>query len=176
MPKDKKEKLPETKKQKRVIGIGIAFLVIFSLIIAGFVVVKSSETVQNSLMYLLMPKSMDLEFEGDTITFYVEKNKDFSADKNQPIEAFKLYYYKDNDKSKDKVYLEKGGRLSGEAQSTNLMVLSFLVSANATMNILKAIGKYLLIILIVLFAIYLIYLWYLNWCKREDKRKEQNQQ
>ena len=87
MAKDKKEKKqkaktdkkPKTKKQKTVIAIGIVFAVLFILSIGTTLAIGSNSPFYESYVYLIMPKSIETEFDGKEMTFYVEKNNYFKV-------------------------------------------------------------------------------------------------
>ncbi|MBR1763410.1 MAG: hypothetical protein IJ731_08630 [Eubacterium sp.] len=165
-----------TKKEKKVIGLGIALLVLFVLSVGVRLAIIQSSPFYNTYAYMIMPKSIETVFDEKDLTLYIEQNKDFDKTKNEPLEAYKVYYFEDNDASKKKVYLKNGTTLKGEKEESNLMVLQFLTSATITDNIIKNIIGKAIIVLCVLGVCYLIYLWYLNWCRREDKKKELNNQ
>lgn len=165
-----------TKKEKKVIGLGIALLVLLVLTVGVRQAIIKSSSFYNAYYYMIMPKSIETVFDEKDLTLYIEQNKDFDKTKNEPLEAYKVYYFEDNDASKKKVYLKNGTTLKGEKEESNLMVLQFLTSATITDNIIRNIIDKAIIVLCVLGACYLIYLWYLSWCRREDKKKELNNQ
>ncbi len=170
--KIKKEKAPKTKQQKLAIGFGIALLILFVLVGGTKIAINPNMPTYNNYAYMIMPKSVDTVFEEQDLTLYIEKNKDFDKTKNQPLEAFKVYYYKDNDTSTKKIYLKNGSTLKGEKEQSNLMVLQFLGSATITDGIIRNALNKALIVLFVLLAFYLIYLWYVIWSIKEDKKRE----
>lgn len=176
MAKERAEKEPKTKKQKIVIGVGITLLILFVLVIGTKIAISPNMPTYNNYAFMIMPKSTQTVFEDKELTLYIEKNKEFDKTKNQPLEAFKVYYYKDNDPSNKKIYLENGSTLKGEKEESNMMVMQFLGSATITDSIVRNVLNKALIVLCILLACYLIYVWYLVWCIKEDKRRELNKQ
>ena len=174
--KVKTEKKPKTKQQKTAIGLGIAFLVLFIITIGFRIAITPNSPLYTGYVYMIMPKSIETTFEDKKLTLYVEKNKDFNKKENQPLEAWRIYYYEDNDTSREKTYLKNGSTLEGEKEQSNLMVLQFIGNATITDGIVRKITKNAIIILCVLFAAYLIYIWYLSWSRRYDKKKEMNKE
>ncbi|MBQ9530952.1 MAG: hypothetical protein IJR70_02655 [Eubacterium sp.] len=174
MAKDKSENTPKTTQQKLPIVFGITLLVLFVLVLGTKLAISPNMPSYNNYVLMLMPKSIDTVFDDKDLTLYVEKNKDFDKTKNEPLEAYKVYYYKDNDTSTKKIYLKNGKTLKGEKEESNMMVLQFLGNATITDSIIRNILNKALIILFVLLACYLIYIWYLDWCRRQDKKKELN--
>jgi hypothetical protein len=175
-PKVKKEKKEKTKQQKWAIGLGIALAVLFVLTTAFKLAIMPNSPFYNNYALMIMPKSVDTTFDEKDLTLYIEKNKEFDKTKSQPLERFKVYYYEDNDTSKDKIYLENGSTLKGEKEESNLMVLQFLGSATITDGIIRKIANKIYIVLFILLAAYLIYIWYVIWSIRYDKKKELNNQ
>ena len=176
MAKTEKVKTPKTKKEKIVTAIGIVLCFLLVLTIGTKLAINPKMPTYDNYAFMLMPKSIDTVFEEKDLTLYIEKNKDFDKTKNQPLEAFKVYYYEDNDTSKKKVYLKNGSTLKGEKESSNLMVLQFLGNATITDSIIRNILNKALTVLCILFACYLIYVWYLLWCRKEDRKKEHRNQ
>ena len=170
--KTKKEKAPKTKQQKLAIGFGIALLILFVLIGGIKLAINPNMPTYNNYAYMIMPKSVDTVFDDKELTLYIEKNKDFNKEKDQPLEAFRTYYYKDNDTSTKKIYLKNGSTLKGEKEQSNLMVLQFLGSATITDGIVRSILNKAFIVLCILLACYLIFVWYVVWSYKEDKKKE----
>ena len=173
---NKPEKKKKTKQQKAAIIIGITLLVLFIITISARFAISSSSPFYNDYLIMLMPESIDTEFDGKDMTFYVEKNKDFDKNKDMPITAFSVYYYEGNDTSTKKIYLENGSTLKGENESTNLMVLNFLADSTITDRIIRQTIKDAIIVLCVLTVFYLIYIWYLIWSRNYDKKKERNKE
>ena len=168
--KAKKDKKPKTKQQKAAIIMGIILAVLFVLTLGTKLAINPNSPLYRSYALMIMPKSINTTFEEKELTLYIEKNKKFDKTKNQPLEQFNVYYYKDNDTSKEKIYLENGSTLKGEKEESNLMVLQFLGNATITDSIIRNVLNKILIVLCVLLGIYLIYIWYLDWCRRQDKK------
>ena len=166
------DKKPKTKQQKAAIIMGIILAVLFVLTLGTKLAISPNSPLYSSYALMIMPKSIDTTFDEKDLTLYIEKNKDFDKTKSQPLEQFNTYYYKDNDPSKEKIYLKNGSTLKGEKEESNLMVLQFLGNATITDSIIRGTLNKILIALCVLLGCYLIYLWYLDWCRRQDKKAQ----
>ena len=171
-PKVKKEKKEKTKQQKWAIGLGIALAVLFVLTIGVKLAIMPNSPLYTSYAIMLMPEKIDTTFDEKDLTLYVEKNKNFDKTKDQPLEAFQVYYYEDNDTSKKKIYLENGSTLKGEKEESNLMVLQFIGNASINDGIVRNVLNKILIVLFILLGVYLIFIWYISWSIRYDKKKE----
>ena len=172
-PKENKQK---TKQQKFATVTGIVILILLVITIGARLAISPHSPLYRNYALMIMPNSVDTVFEDKDLTLYIEKNKKFDDSKNQPLEAFSVYYYEDNDSSKDKIYLKNGSTLKGEKEESNLMVLQFLGNATITDSIIKNVLSKIFIVLCILLACWLIYIWYLSWCAREDRKKALNQQ
>ena len=182
------------KQKKRAIIIGVILLVLLVSGITGSVLLRTSQPLFTKLTIAMMPDSLDYkDSDGNTITFYVEENKDYDKEKDEPLDAYKAYYYKDKDKKErvdldggvymtDKEYAEskrsdkKDTEQSGDARYNvgegTLVTVGFLAEAQKKANVVKKVVNVLLGIFIVCVIAYLIYLWYLNWSKRYDKKAQ----
>ena len=174
--KEKKDKKPKTKQQKWAIGLGIALAVLFVITIGARLAISPESPLYNSYLMAIMPKSIDTVFDEKEMTLYIEKNKEFDKEKNQPLEAFSVYYYENNDKSKEKTYIEYGKKFEGENESAALMTLQFLGNATITDGIIRTTIKDTLIVLCILLGCYLIFIWYIIWSINYDKKKELNKE
>ena len=172
--KTKKEKKPKTKQQKWAIGLGIALAALFVITIGARLAISSNSPIYNDYLIAIMPESVDTVFDEKDMTLYIEKNKDFDKEKNPPLDAFKVYYYENNDKSTKKIYIENGEKFEGENESATMMTLQFLGNATITDGIIRKILKNTLIVLCILLGCYLIFIWYIIWSIRYDKKKELN--
>ena len=150
------ESLDKTKKRvKTAKKIGIAIAVVLLAFIIGLVVISESDSVKNSLVTAMMPKSITAGQTSNDKVFYVEKNDEYDKDKDEPIDAWKFYYIGGDD-GKTKQYLDKGNYTSHVGAETQSVAAGFFLKANEKYNALIA---------------FLIWVWYLVFCLREDKKK-----
>jgi hypothetical protein len=174
--KVKKEKKPKTKQQKWAIGLGIALLAMFVITFGAKLAIMPNSPLYSSYALAIMPKSVETTFDEKELVLYVEKNKDYDRTKEQPLEAFRVYYYENNDASGEKIYLENGTSLKGEKNESNLMVLQFLANATITDGIIRKVINRILLVLCLLLIPYFIFVWYIIWSIRYDKKKELKQE
>ena len=184
-------------QKKRAIIIGAVLGVLLVLGIVCSVLLKVSQPIYTKLSIALMPESIEYNVpdSDEKITFYIEENKDFDKEKDEPVNAYKVYYFKDKDK-KEKVYLENGVYISdkeyAESKRADLkddddniidgakynvgegaqVTVGFLFEAQTKANKVKTIVNVIVTIFAVACVAYLIYLWYLNWSAREDKKNK----
>ncbi len=183
------------KQKKRAIIIGAVLGVLLVLGIVFTFLLRTNQPLYTKLSIALMPETLEYEnSDGEDITFYIEENKDFDKEKDDPIEAYKTYYYKDKDK-KEKVYLKDGiymtdkeyaeskrsdlkeNNKSSDGVKSNIgqgqmVTVGFLISAQEKANKVRTVVRVIVAIFAVACVAYLIYLWYLNWSKRQDKKAE----
>jgi len=164
-----KEKKTKTKQDKLLIVFAIVLAVLILLPVCTKIVSSSKMPFHTGYVYALMPKSLDLEFNDEEITFYIEKNKEFNKEKDQPLSAYKVYYYENNDKKTDKIYLDNGQTMVAQTESSSLMTLNFLADAAITGRIINRIANTVLIVDAVLLVGYAIFIWYVLWSKKYDK-------
>ena len=181
------------KQKKRAIIIGVILAVLLITGITGSLLLRANQPLYTKLSIALMPDTLDYTDEetGEKITFYIEQNKDYDKEKDDPIDAYKTYYL---DEKEEKVYLENGIYISDKefAESkkigqkeddtkdgvkTNVgqgaqVTVGFLISAQNNANKVKTVVKVLVALFALCCVAYLIYLWYLNWSVREDKKKK----
>lgn len=176
MAKDKKEKKPMDSKTKRAMIVGIVLALIFAIFVCGFSAIKLSGNALSSAISVVMPKTYEYK-NGDTeITFYSEKNKDFDAKENQPLDAYTVYYFDEGGK---KIVLENGEYATGELnekgkEKKENITLAFLILTQVRFRKIQAVLKVVAIVYAVIVLAYLIYIWYLSWSRRYDKQKELN--
>ncbi|MBR3737302.1 MAG: hypothetical protein IKN26_01055 [Eubacterium sp.] len=167
---DKKEKKIKTKQQKAALISGIILAVLFVLTLGTKLATNPNSPLYRDYAIMIMPKSISTTFEDKELVLYIEKNKKYDKEKSQPLEAFQVYYYENNDTSKEKVYLKNGTVLKGKKEQSNMMVLQFLGNATITDSIIRNILNKTLVVLCILLVCWLIYIWYLDWCRRKDKK------
>lgn len=180
-------------QKKRALIIGIVLAVFLVLGITVSLLLRTNQPLYTKLSIALMPDTIESTDEetGETMTFYIEENKDYDKEKDDPIEAYKTYYL---DSNEEKVYLENGVYISDKeyAESKKIgqednsvkdgvkynvgqgqqVTIGFLFAAQAKANKIKTVVKVVDAVFAVCCVIYLIYLWYLNWSYREDKKNK----
>lgn len=163
-----KEKKPLTKKQKKGIKIGVIIAVIAALLAGGIVFINHDNSkLYSKIVVAFMPKSMVCEDNGREIKFYIEENKDYNPEKDEPIAAWNVYYFD-----------EVGNRTDlpdGHYQTTTAnmqLTIGFLLEAEQNFHILGNVLSVILALIIIAVIGFLIYLWYKSWCRREDKKRE----
>lgn len=158
-------KKPISKVKKGWIIFGIIFSLIVAAAVGGLVYINHNQTeVSSNIMYLFMPKAITGHDNGNEITFYVEKNKDFNPKKDAPLNAYKIYYYDKNDKRVD--------TYQGHYKSPTNQIeagLGFLISAKKNMNIFGNFLKVVLSAAALVAIVLLILLWYKLWNKKMDR-------
>ncbi|MBR3149839.1 MAG: hypothetical protein IKF64_06690 [Eubacterium sp.] len=188
-----------TQKQKKnaivmgaVLGVLLVIGIVFSLLM------RVNQPLYTKVSIALMPETIEYTNPDtkETIVFYVEENKEYNAEKDEPINAYKTYYYKD-DAKKEKVYLENGVYMTdkefAESKRADLqnqenkadengakynvgvgqqVTIGFLMSAQENANKVKTVVNVFLALFIIACVGYLIYLWYLNWSIRQDKKEK----
>lgn len=173
-----------------VVSIIIALVVGISTISSERDSYIAQANVTNTFIDIFMPSSITDPADDDTctagMTFFCERNKEYDAVKDQPIDAFKYYY----ETSKgEKIYLEEGVYYSPEYYMENTqpgfatsaaVYVAFYHQAVTNINVFVNALKIVLSILGVLVFCALIYIWYRSWSRREDERqarqKEFNEQ
>ena len=139
-----------------------------------------------------MPESMEYtDSDGVDRTFYIEQNKKYDSKKDDPINAYTVYYLDENDK---RVELENGIYMSATQYAESkkkkaddsenksdsrsnigegeFVTVGFLFKAQEKANKVLKIVRIVTVIFALCCAAYAIYLWYLSWSKREDEKKE----
>ncbi len=138
----------------------------------------------NVFLSLLMPDSIEGNSnEGESkytygMVFYREKNKDYDALKDEPIQAFN-YYYKD-DKGK-RIDLENGVFYPADYYNKEKDVSSvpvyagFYLQAMENWKVVKKVLTAVVCVVIAALVVFAIWLWYVSWRRREiAKRQRQN--
>jgi hypothetical protein len=165
--KVKKEKKPLTKKAKKMITVGVILAVIAGLLVGGICYINANITsVSNKLVIAFMPKPITGNDNNKEITFYIEENKDFDEENDEPIDAFNTYYYDDNG---ERVDLYQGQYKSSTADMQ--VIIGFFYMAQQNLNVFKNAMSIVLAVIILVAIAFCIYLWYRSWCKRQDKKQ-----
>ena len=179
------------KQKKRAIIIGVVLAVLLVAGITSTILLRTNQPLYTKLSIALMPETLEYTDPetNKTITFYIEENKDYNPEKDEPIEAYSTYYINEKDK---KVYLENGVYMSDTefAESNKIgqqddsiqdgvkynvgqgqqVTVGFLISAQENANKVTGVVKAIVAVFAICCVAYLIYLWYLNWSKRQDKK------
>ncbi len=158
------------KRVKTAKKIGIAIAVVLLAFIIGLVVISASDSVKNSLVTAMMPKSISSDANDNYKTFYVEKNDKYDKDKDEPIDAWKFYYIGGDD-GKTKQYLDQGTYTSSVNAEPQSVAAGFFLKANEKYNVLKNVLKVIVAVAVIALIAFLIWVWYLSFCMREDKKK-----
>jgi uncharacterized protein YxeA len=177
--------LLENKKDLKLYRFAIILVFITALIIASVVGVSTMNYnnvagASNTFLGLLMDDQItDNTEDSDTygMTFYREKNEDYNADEDQPIDAFK-YYYLDSDNNKQ--YLTEGVYYPPEYYfvdedvdvSPVFVYLGFYTTAFQKIQVLKNVAKVIIAVVALAVAAGFIYLWYRSWCRRQAIQKQ----
>lgn len=153
---------------KKVIKIAVTLVVILGILSGGLIYLNvNQEKVSSKLIIACMPKTITGNDNGRDIDFYVEYNKNYDPDKDEPIKAFLAYYY---DGKGEKVELP-GGRYES-ATADMQVVVGFFFKAQQNIKILKNVITVIISLVILCGIALLIYIWYKSWCKREEKKKD----
>lgn len=185
--KTKKERKPLSKDAKKLIVVGVIFLVIFSIIFGLKTYTKSglakSMDLQKlaSLSVKIMPKSLEINTSSGDIEFfmeksdkfddvfknaYIEKTDQYDLSKINIYEALNFYYYDDQNKRVDL----RNGEYNTAADHI-ILISHFGERLSNSLKLADSIYTGLLIALTLGFIIYLIYIWYKAWCIKENKRE-----
>ncbi len=161
-----------SKKAKKITAI-VSVLLVFALIAGITAAVINKDSMSASLMYSLMPKELEGEFEneeGETynITFYLRKNTDYDSKSDSDImNAFEVYYYDDNG---EEVNLGSTGTYEASNQTVNPLIL-FMYKAGEKLNVVKKAVKIGIGIFAAVLIVVLIVIWFVSFSKQEDAKK-----
>ncbi|MGN0515693.1 hypothetical protein [Eubacterium sp.] len=99
----------------------------------------------------VMPKKITGNDAGRMIDFYIEENDDFDINKDEPIQQFRVYYYKDGKKlvAKDGVYV---GQVN-----TMYPLVGFFIQGKDNLKALK--GVCITLVAVVFLAILALIIW-----------------
>lgn len=165
---DKKVKKPLSAEMKKGIKIAVIAVLIVAILcgLLAFFNANASKG-YSKLIISCMPKSISGMDNGTKIDFYREYNKEYNPKTDEPITAYKIYYYDKNGKRVDLV----NGQYKSETQEMQVL-LGFFYEAQENIQILKNV-TYVLIALFVLamFALF-IFLWYKSWVRRQNKKRK----
>lgn len=135
---------------------------------------KAEAAATNAVINVLMPKQIQgTEGDAKDLVFYREKNKEYDANKDEPLKAFN--YYMLNDKG-EKIYLEDGMYYPPSYYMENsetepvVVYLGFFARMLQNLQIVKNVITVVAVILGLGVLALIIYAWYRIWSKREDER------
>lgn len=165
-----KKKIKLNKKSKAGI-IFLTVIAVIGIIVALCVANKTALTAE--LTYVFMPKVIDTgEYDSSLdLVLYAEKNKDFSAkkDADEPLKAFKYYYYDDNGK---KVSLNYDDLVFEGTDNEMMACAQFYLEAVKSLNAFVKVIKIVAVVLAILLVAGGIVLWFVLWSKKYDREKE----
>ncbi|MFR5876197.1 MAG: hypothetical protein ACLUFN_06880 [Eubacterium sp.] len=178
---DKKTKI-QNQKDLKLYRLIIAFVFIITAAIALIVSVitinsySSEAYFTNKFLDILMEDEITSEemIDGRITTFGREVNKDYDAQTDLPIDAFKYYYYDGNGKRidlPDGNYYPSGYAIDEDVKPIPVY-LGFYYTAAEKMQIVKNVLSVIIAIIVLAVIAFIIYLWYRIWCNRQDRLKE----
>ena len=99
----------------------------------------------------VMPEKITGNDAGRLIDFYIEENEDFDINKDEPIQQFRVYYYKDGKK-----LVAKNGVYVGEI-NTMYPLVGFFIQGKDNLKALK--GVCITLVAVVFLAILALIIW-----------------
>lgn len=98
-----------------------------------------------------MPKKITGNDAGRMIDFYIEENEDFDINKDEPVQQFRVYYYKDGEK-----LVAKNGVYVGQV-NTMYPLVGFFIQGKDNLKALK--GVCITLVAVVFLAILALIIW-----------------
>jgi len=160
------------KKAKIITAIVSVFLVL-AVIVGITATAVNKDSLSASLLYSLMPKELEGEFENDKgetykIMFYLRKNPNYDSKNDSDImNAFEVYYYDDNG---EEVNLGSTGTYEASNQTINPLIL-FMYKAGEQLGEIKKNVKLGVGIFVAVLIVALIIIWFIVFSKQEDAKK-----
>lgn len=102
-----------------------------------------------------LPKKITGNDGGKKIDFYIEENDDYDPKTDQPIEQFRVYYYKDGKKDGEKLIAHEG-MYKGNYE-TMYPLVGFFIKGMDSLKVLK--GVFLTLIIVVCAAVLALLIW-----------------
>lgn len=99
----------------------------------------------------VMPKKITGNDAGRMIDFYIEENEDFDINKDEPVQQFRVYYYKDGEK-----LIAKNGVYVGQV-NTMYPLVGFFIQGKDNLKALK--GVCITLVAVVFLAILALIIW-----------------
>ena len=114
-------------------------------------VFKWQSKIYTKAVVAVMPKKITGNDAGRLIDFYIEENEDFDINKDEPIQQFRVYYYKDGKK-----LVAKNGVYVGEI-NTMYPLVGFFIQGKDNLKALK--GVCITLVAVVFLAILVLIFW-----------------
>ena len=114
-------------------------------------VFKWHSKIYTKAVVAVMPKKITGNDAGRLIDFYIEENEDFDINKDEPIQQFRVYYYKDGKK-----LVAKNGVYVGEI-NTMYPLVGFFIQGKDNLKALK--GVCITLVAVVFLAILALIIW-----------------
>ena len=114
-------------------------------------VFKWQSKIYTKAVVAVMPKKITGNDAGRLIDFYIEENEDFDINKDEPIQQFRVYYYKDGKK-----LVAKNGVYVGEI-NTMYPLVGFFIQGKDNLKALK--GVCITLVAVVFLAILALLIW-----------------
>lgn len=160
-------------KNKKLCKAVISILIV-AAVIGASVLVASSDAVRPKLLNAFIPDKIGGD-DSFSIVFYKELKEDYngSGELNDYFDMFNYYYYPDNDKSNEKVYLDETGIYDeGNGAYTIDVPLNFMAAAAQKGAKMVQAFKIIAVILVVVCIALIIYAWYRADKKQYEKDKK----
>ena len=164
---DKKKYISGSKvKVSTVVIVSVVLAVLLALSSFGFVVFSSQpfemkdgkvnvyelkSRLYTKAVVKALPKKITGNDGGKKIDFYIEENDDYDSKTDQPIEQFRVYYYKDGKK-----LVAHDGMYKGNYE-TMYPLVGFFIKGMNSLKVLK--GVFLTLIIVVCAAVLALLIW-----------------
>lgn len=165
--KGKKKYISGSKvKVSTVVIVSVVLAVLLALSSFGFVVFSSQpfemkdgkvnvyelkSKLYTKAVVKALPKKITGNDGGKKIDFYIEENDDYDSKTDQPIEQFRVYYYKDGKK-----LVAHDGMYKGNYE-TMYPLVGFFIKGMDSLKVLK--GVFLTLIIVVCAAVLALLIW-----------------
>lgn len=153
-------------KVSTVVIVSVVLAVLLALSSFGFVVFSSQpfemkdgkvnvyelkSKLYTKAVVKALPKKITGNDGGKKIDFYIEENDDYDSKTDQPIEQFRVYYYKDGEK-----LVAHDGMYKGNYE-TMYPLVGFFIKGMDSLKVLK--GVFLTLIIVVCAAVLALLIW-----------------
>lgn len=153
-------------KVSTVVIVSVVLAVLLALSSFGFVVFSSQpfemkdgkvnvyelkSKLYTKAVVKALPKKITGNDGGKKIDFYIEENDDYDSKTDQPIEQFRVYYYKDGEK-----LVAHDGMYKGNYE-TMYPLVGFFIKGMDSLKVLK--GVFLTLIIVVCAAVLAFLIW-----------------
>lgn len=153
-------------KVSTVVIVSVVLAVLLALSSFGFVVFSSQpfemkdgkvnvyelkSRLYTKAVVKALPKKITGNDGGKKIDFYIEENDDYDSKTDQPIEQFRVYYYKDGEK-----LVAHDGMYKGNYE-TMYPLVGFFIKGMDSLKVLK--GVFLTLIIVVCAAVLALLIW-----------------